>query len=547
MPGVRQIGLGFGLFLTLLHAVTFFLSFHPVMLWPLAFMTVAPLAVAVRDANKGWVAALLGFSGYFLHGALAILWLTLLGPAPWLGASLWIALWGLGFAAGIRAAAGVGCPSWLAIPIVWCALEILSGTLFFTAFPWVYLAHAVFPLPMIQGADLLGSTSISFVVALSSGLLVEAWDYLRARRSARRAQAAAPGIPRSLKLAALCFGALAIGLNAYGVWRPGTIELHDGPRVLAVQSNVPQDLKNTEQADVRLAQLVPLSRDHATLADNVDLVVWPETMTPSYWDPETQERLAVDRVPQLQALFAELSAVTGARFLVGSVHHGYKEDGTKVSHNSMFYLDRDGSVLGRYDKVFLAPMSEYAPFETLWPALHRWLRATLIPPGFNQFERGDSAALFEVDGTKVGGSVCFDIAFPEATRASVNAGAEVVINVSNYAWFQDSAELDLARVHTIFRAIETRRAMVCVVNAGITHFVDARGRVSDLASPDGRTKQIPGVMLRAMQTSKAKTLYLLVGDLFGWLLVVVLGAFLIAGGILRRRDRHKKVSAGPLA
>ena len=96
MP-IRSLPLILCAALAVLHAVLFFLAFHPVAAWPLAFVCAAPLAVAVRDARP-LAAYATGFAGYFLHGMLSVWWLNLLGAPPWLGTSLGFAFYGLLFA-----------------------------------------------------------------------------------------------------------------------------------------------------------------------------------------------------------------------------------------------------------------------------------------------------------------------------------------------------------------------------------------------------------------------------------------------------------------
>jgi apolipoprotein N-acyltransferase len=292
--------------------------------------------------------------------------------------------------------------------------------------------------------------------------------------------------------------------------------------------------------------------------EKIDLVVWPETMVlPTKWraayashgrpwpfDP-LLPYASLDLDPDLRDWFKNIGGYSrGARTIAGSLH---AEDraGELVEHNAAFYLAADGSVLGRYDKMFPAPMSEYTPFYRTWPAAYRFLRETFVPPGFSQFEPGEDVPIWDLDGWKLGASVCFDITFPAASNRAARNGADVIVNVSNYGWFKDSAELDLARVQTIFRAIETRRGVVACCNGGISSLVDPRGRAEDIVGKDERTgepskKQVAGTLLRPLVTSRAFSLFALTGDWVGAGSTAAALALAALGAARARRRRKTK-------
>jgi apolipoprotein N-acyltransferase len=537
--------------LILLHAIPFALAFHPAVLFPLAWVCLVPEVLLIRGGTRRQAILGTGIS-HFLHGLLTIYWLAYTpdphgpwywpvketmgaGPAPWLGTAAGFGLYGLFYGALARPLARSRIPTSLWLPLLWTGVECIQGKLFFFAFPWMWLGHSQFMLrPLVQVADLGGALAVSFVVAAGNGLLV---DLLALRSEARR--------PARLDLAGIAAPiALIAAVLAYGVLRPRALEIRAGPRVLVVQPSIPQNVKNATEHDPnwRLQKMYDLTQSAARAGAQPDLVLWPETIVPV--GPSDDPRLrwaALDKSAVVRSWVDDLAKRLHACFLVGSEHIEYRA-GTEVEHNSAFFVAPSGEVLGRYDKIYLAPMSEETPFAESLPALHKFLRATFIPPGFVQFERGKEATVFHCKDWSIGASICFDITFSDATNRAVRNGADVIANVSNYAWFEDSAELDLARAQTMFRAIETRRGIVCCVNGGISHVVSPRGEIRDL-EVGGRRKQVEGIMLAEVPTSRAQTLFVrLPADAFGWTCFV---AALALAGLARWRLARR--GPGPAA
>jgi apolipoprotein N-acyltransferase len=533
--------------LALAHGVLFALAFHPAALFPLAWVCIVPEVVLLRRGTARQ--AILGTGlGHFLHGLLTIYWLAYTpdwsgpalvkdtmgaGPAPWLGTAAGFGLYGLFFAALARPLARGPLPAVLWLPLLWTGVECLQGKLFFFAFPWMWLGYSQYLLgPLVQTADLGGALFVSFIVAAANGALA---DIALAPKAAR---------PAALRRSGGAAAGLVLAALVYGLVRPLSIELVPGPRVLAVQPWFPQSVKNETERDPtrRLAVMLDLTTRYGS-GKEVDLVLWPETIVPvGPADDGKSDWGALDRSAVVRSWLVEAGRRVPADYLVGS-EDMEPRGGEIVEHNSAFLLTRAGAVVGRYDKIFLAPMSEETPFAESWPALHRWLRATFIPPGFVQFERGREAKVFPVGRWNVAPSVCFDITFSAATNEAVRKGADLIANVSNYAWFEDSSELDLARVQSMFRAIETRRAVVSDVNGGITHAVDPLGRITDLVGPGGRRKQVEGALYQETATSRAATLFVaLPTDAFAWTCMAAAAALALWCRLAARR-----AGAGPAA
>ncbi len=526
---------------SLLSVVLFAIAFEPVGLFPSMWLALVPWLVVIRDASTR-AASIASFFTHLGQGALVVHWLTLLGVPPWAGTAVGYGLYGLFFCAIARPLLLWGrIPAVLWLPPLLVALEHLQGRLFFFAFPWTWLGHSQYKvLPLIQVADLGGATVVSFIVAAGNAFVLDALAIrggrygLLTRRERRRMLLARAAVPVGLVAAALIYGAV----------RMATIPLADGPRILAVQSNLPQSVKNeTDRVPERRLEMCKRLTEKAE-GEGIDLIVWPETMVPVEPVEKSAEWpldfLPLDQSDQLLAVFRKLGQRMQAPFLVGGFHAEVR-DGRVREHNSAYYLSPAGHVLGRYDKIYLAPVSEYAPFVDSWPAAHAWIRG-FVPEGFSQFEPGAAVHTFDLVGMdgrrwRFAANVCFDITFARQTIDAARNGVDFVVNISNYAWFQDSAELDLARAHTIFRAVETRTPMASAVNAGISHFVDPLGRAKDYVHPSGKKKEVEGLLLEPLQVTPASSIYVRVGDLWAWLNVGASAALVLAAVYLGRRDR----------
>lgn len=289
--------------ISILTPLLLILSFAPYDQWYLGFVTLV-----------GWVVLL----GLRPRGRLPILWATLAGVVFW-SASLywlwWITLEGYAAAAAylsvywlvaavvVRAAMRRGLPAWIALPVVWVALEYARAFVI-SGFPWFYLAHSQWTRPtLIQIADTTGQYGVSFLVAMVNGLLADIVLFVVAwRRSASESPIAtrdwrveshdsesriAPGAvpnPRSAIRNRLLVGAcatllLAGGTIGYGVFRLGQQVHTPGPSVGLVQGSYPIALGKPSATDsTRMKH--HLDRSEAFIGLDLGLVIWPETMAP---------------------------------------------------------------------------------------------------------------------------------------------------------------------------------------------------------------------------------------------------------------------------
>ena len=181
----------------------------------------------------------------------------------------------------------------------------------------------------------------------------------------------------------------------------------------------------------------------------------------------------------------------------------------------------------RFSKHHLLPVGEFVPFED-------WLRplAPLFDLPMSSFSRGDyQQANLEANGIHLAPAICFEIAFPHQVMANVFEDTDMIITVSNDAWFGHShgpaQHLQIAQM----RALELGRPVVRATNNGITAFIDHKGEV---------TTRLPqftaGNISAPVVVTRGFTPYYHLQELGVWLLTL----FLLASAItLKRADINR--------
>jgi apolipoprotein N-acyltransferase len=172
-------------------------------------------------------------------------------------------------------------------------------------------------------------------------------------------------------------------------------------------------------------------------------------------------------------------------------------------------LAPDGAVGLRYHKVRLVPFGEYVPLQPLLTLGGR--HAAKLVRQVADFTPGTEAMVGEVDGHRVGASICYEAIFPDFVRQFAAAGADLLVNVTNDGWYGRTSapyqHLAMAR----FRAVENGRYLVRAANTGISAVVDSRGRLLARTQLFERTYLVREVPLLA-----GTTFYTRHGDVFAW-------------------------------
>ena len=369
-----------------------------------------------------------------------------------------LALW-------LGARAAPGASRVVAFAGAWLLIEWLRGWAL-TGFPWLSLGYSqvdagLAGLAPVGGVYLIG-LALAFAAAALAGALRE----------------------RSVVYVTLLLGAALVWPAAHFSARMQWTQPVDGPfRVAAVQGAIAQEQKwLPTQRWKTLALYSRLSRD----AGAADLVVWPETAVPAFFESVADE--------WLRPLAAELAG-QGTTLVVGVPYEPGRE-----YFNALVSFAGGGEQV--YAKRHLVPFGEYLPFDAWLRPLLTWLE---IP--MSRFSAGpDEPPLLDVGRYQAAASICYEDAFGRETRAALPQ-ARFLLNASNDAWFGDSLaphqHLEIARM----RSLETGRWMLRATNTGISAVIDADGRVS-VRSPQFAEH----VLIADLQPRAGATPYVRFGD-----------------------------------
>ncbi len=429
-------------------------------------------------------------------------------------------------------------PAWLAWPIAWTAVEFLRSSVPFGGFPWLILGHSVhIALPLIQIADIGGAPLVSAVLALGNGVLASAW---RARRD---------GLPaRRLRRAWIVWSVILAFTLVYGFWRPASLEMKDGPTIAAIQPNIPQYEKSADPNRYFETNLDLTRRLFEGVEESpVDLVVWSETMLHLAEDAGRVEAgVVVSRVirPYLEPQGVFL--LSGASILERD--HVNEPPEEWEFFNSALLFDPQGNVRSRHDKMQLVPGGESVPLPD-WlghDLLEAFVERFVVGGNWTFLTPGREARLLNVERNghawKIGTTICYENVFPWVGRELATRGAELLVNISNEAWFRDSLEMDQMLGMTKLRAIEMRRSVFRATNSGVSCLVDPRGKVLRVLELEGRRKEVAGVLVATVPISSAETLYGRLGSSWVWALCAWLGVLLAWGFVdARRRKRAARM------
>ena len=439
-----------------------FAVFPPLEWTGAAWVALAPLfALAWRVPAR--MALKAGFAAGFLFWLLSIRWLTHVTVAGWifLGAygalfilpAVWLANRWRGGAAGFAAA----------LAAVWCGGEFLRGWLF-GGFPWNLMGGGLTPcLPAIQIAEFGGVWLVSGLAVFANALL--AWA------AAER---------RGWKAMALCALGVALALG-WGTWRLGHLPKPGRSiRVALVQTSIPQDEK---WVTAKIQMIYGRLRDLTLKAQgdpDVELVIWPETALP---DDVRNSEHSYGLVWSL--------CTNGTPILAGSLDTATLDTGQPQYFNSAFLFDANGRIAGEYDKRHLVIAGEFVPFERWIP--WRWQVAMGWPLSITA---GDEGAVFSAGKADIPLSplICFEDIFPYLARADVRAGARMLVNLTNDAWFDDRVAPRQHMRNAVLRAVENRVPLVRAANTGVSCVIEPSGRVAAFLSDGAGRTWAPGVL-----------------------------------------------------
>ena len=449
----------------------------------------------LRAAFLGWA---FGVGKYGVGASWIYVSIHDYGPSPvWLAGSLvavfvfamaWFpALFTFAYARWIRGpnrwVNAIGfCACWVALE--WALTWVLTG------FPWLYLGYAHIDDPLRHFAPVGGVLLVSFVAALSASFAVAAI----ARDASRR------------MLTIGVVAALVPWFVGYALGYVRWVEPGSEGRVALVQGDIPQDVK------WRPESVAPILDRYRTLTEpywNHDLVIWPEAAV-TLFEQEAQ--------PFIEEM-ARRANDTGAALVFGVPGFEREADGD-VTFRNMAVVVGHGS--GHYVKRRLVPFGEYVPLESLLRGAIEFFDLPMSHAGAGPMQQ----PLLQAGRWRLATAICYEVVYPDLVRRDAR-DADVIVTISNDAWFGHSIGPHQHMQMVRMRALENGRYVLRATNNGITAIVSPAGVVVAQAPQFEAT-----VLEGAFSGMKGVTPYGSLGDVPVLLLIV---ASLVVALAVRRR------------
>lgn len=433
--------------------------------------------------------------------------------------------------------------------LAFAGLEVACSFIL-TGFPWLTLGISMAFTPFwAQTASLWGAHGLSALLACAACFTAAA---CRAPTAYAASLANSGDIfcrGNSRAVALLCAAmAPVVFMAAFGACARQAENKKQGPELtlIMVQGNIDQAVKwdpdfqlatlkhfldlstralkkagreNPEQSPI----LTPNQTPAQTPVQTPALIVWPETAMPFAYQTHYEYARVLRN-------FAESNKLHLAFGAPGLEFH----DGAGLYRNRFLLLPPDGGLAQWYDKRHLVPFGEYLPFAGLiLPYLPELLQGMVFTPG------SSSRPLLmpapgQNDDLSLGALICYEAIFPALAAENAEAGADILLNVSNDGWFRKSSAPYQHLAHAVLRAVEQRRPLIRATNTGISAVIGANG---DLESAiDGLFTT--GFLQATIRANRETSLYRAIRPLPETLLLAVAAAALTAAFYASRRKNE---------
>ncbi|MYG82835.1 MAG: apolipoprotein N-acyltransferase [Candidatus Dadabacteria bacterium] len=377
----------------------------------------------------------------------------------------------------------------LMISFAWVVTEFFFPVLF----PYgIGVSQSYYPT-VIQVVDTLGVNFLGFLMFFANVSVFYLLDDMQQRRKPMFA-------PPVISIAAI---AIVLG---YGTFRIDEIEklLETEPRVeiAMVQANFDYAEKNLDNEPIITEKHREMSREFT----EVDLVIWPETSV-QHWFPKEDSVYRIDYQRNV------VPAGHSSHFLIGGLsfiqdpallEDGWDEEDHR-KYNTAFLVDPQSNILAQYSKTRLFLLGEYFPR----------MIGDLTP--------GEGLRVLEVPekNIRIGPLICYEDIMAKISSDYVKMGANLLVNLTNDAWFGRSVAPHQHLLLSIPRAVETRRYLVRSTNSGISAIVSPTGKV-EARTGIFTTENLKG---EVVLIDSLETFYTRVGDIFAWVALAMTALF----------------------
>ena len=371
---------------------------------------------------------------------------------------------------------------------IWVLIEWIRSWIL-TGFPWLLLGHTLVDSPLKGVVSVFGTFGGSALIAFLS---IAVFEMVNAKKQ----------FIESWVLTISIVIAAAMLLSTIE-W---TDQVSDKPiKVAAVQANIPFEMKwdKSRRNDVYQAY-VDLTKPYI----DSDIIVWPETAIPTFYRVANQGFIP---------LYEKELMRNNAELISGVFTY---EPGTERIFNSFVTLGGDRQF---YSKKHLVPFGEYIPLRFIFNFFQ-----TIVTIPMSDLYPGEGSSILTMNNIPVGVSICYEVTFGEEILHALPQ-AQLLVNVSNDAWFGDSLaphqHLQIARV----RALETGRYMVRATNTGVSALIDPQGRIVRQSG-----QFVEEVVSGHVWAMKGRTPFIIWGN---WAIIIIMSGLLLLVFVQFRKSK----------
>ncbi|MBX9688360.1 MAG: apolipoprotein N-acyltransferase [Candidatus Obscuribacterales bacterium] len=467
--------------------------------WYIAWFGLAPFFLLAAGADSKLRAGLLGLIYGTTYHLVYLNWYLALHPLSWMGLADWQSIllsalcWlivsthqGLMFAVFallMRFLPLCGgalprkvedrwkVPALITLPLLWqLAFERVLNAHDYLGVPWSMIEYSQYKqTAFIQIASLIGGIGVGAIVVMFNVALATLIA-TASKKFAVKSLASASRLSAVTSMMAVLL--VLAGCMIYGLQKMQLAKFHKDQNLSVIQGNI-----NIEMQKARHRYTLPELMEHyGKILRNCTpgICVWTESALPAYLKDS----------PALLSFLKREAREHQVDMIIGSID----SDAGSRPYNSAFGLTKNGLLLNEvYHKRYLVPVGEYTPeFVKYLPEFLQ--RLTDTPAGVG-FSAGKKPVVLDFLGKHIAPLICFETIAPELVSSSARNGGELIVNISDLAWFHNSMVGDQTSASAIFRAVESGRYFIYAANTGPTIFINPLGVIEAHSTP-GKTEML---------------------------------------------------------
>jgi apolipoprotein N-acyltransferase len=464
--------------------------------WYLAWVGLAPLFLLIAGQKSSWKRTLIGFIYGLAYNLTYMHWYLGLAPLDWLGFPgllgncLAIFVWvfcsthqalAFGFfalAAGFLPVNGSFAfkkdggrwqlPALIFLPLLWVlVVNKIANAQDLMGVPWTQFEYTQYrQTAILQAASIFGGIGVSYIIVAVNVCLASLIATFR--NTANLKSLKAPS-----REAAYYHGlAMALIVGAFvmiGMWQKDLVKVEATAPVAVIQGGVNIDMQKSERT-YTLQDLTALYERLMAGCKN-ELCIMTEGALPTYLKEKEQTKAWLTS----QAKSKHLNMIVGSM----------DREPSGRAYNAAYGITSSGKILDQvYHKRYLVPFGEYTPL--LVEYFPEWIRRWTNTPAGSGFDSGKEAVNFAFDIGRVAPLICFECISPEQTARSCREGGQLLVNVSDLAWFHKSDCGLQMLAFSVVRAIENRRYLVFAANTGPSAIIDTTGQITQYSPHGGK-------------------------------------------------------------